>query len=46
MGALIAGGFAALVPREVERATGVRTPWRIGAGLTLLTCIALVLSVV
>jgi hypothetical protein len=42
--ALIAGGFFALIPRELEQATGVRTPWRIAAALTALTIVAFVIS--
>jgi hypothetical protein len=45
LGALIAGGASAVVPREVERATGVRTPWRIAAALALLTLVAFILSI-
>lgn len=45
LGSLIAGGFAALAPRAVEQATGVRTPWRIAAALTGLVAVAFVLSV-
>jgi hypothetical protein len=45
VGALIAGGFSALIPREVEQATGVRTPWRIAAALTALTIVAFVISI-
>lgn len=45
VGALIAGGFAALIPREVEQVTGVKTPWRIAAALTALTIIAFVISI-
>jgi len=43
-GSLIAGGFAVLVPREVERLTGVRTPWRPAAVLTALAILAFVLT--
>ena len=45
VGTLIAGGFSALIPREVEQATGVRTPWRIAAALTTLTIVAFVISI-
>ena len=45
-GSLIAGGFAALAPREVERLTGVRTPWRPAAALTALAILAFVLTLV
>lgn len=43
-GSLIAGGFALLVPRDVERLTGVRTPWRVAAALTALAMLAFVLT--
>ena len=45
LGAIIAGGFSALIPREVEQVTGVRTPWRIAAALTALTIVAFVISI-
>lgn len=44
-GGLLAGGFAVLVPRKVEQATGVRTPWRISAALTATIMLAFFLSV-
>ncbi len=44
IGALVAGGFSALFPRQVEKATGVRTPWRIAALLTSLVGFAFVIS--
>ncbi len=34
--ALLVGGIAAFIMQGVERATGVRTPWRRAAGLTVL----------
>jgi hypothetical protein len=43
-GSLVAGGFALLVPRDVERLTGVRTPWRVAAALTALAILAFVLT--
>ncbi|WP_299988108.1 hypothetical protein [uncultured Ruegeria sp.] len=46
VGALVAGSFSAFFPREVERATGVRTPWRIAALLTALVGVAFVISVI
>ena len=45
LGTLIAGGISALIPREVEQATGVRTPWRIPATLTALTIAAFIISI-
>lgn len=45
IGALLAGGLSALVPRNVEKATGVRTPWRTAAALTGLVVVAFVFSV-
>lgn len=46
LGALVAGGAATLVPFNMENRTGVRTPWRQTAALTLLTLLAFVLSLV
>ena len=40
----IAGWFATTVPRRVEARTGVRTPWRITAGLVALSALGFVLS--
>lgn len=45
-GALVAGGFAAMVPRSVETSTGVRTPWRIAGTLTVLVSLAFALSTI
>ena len=41
---LIAGGPATNAAKTVEDATGVKTPWRIAAGLTALVVLAFVLS--
>lgn len=46
VGGLTAGGFAIVVPRNAENRTGVRTPWRIAAMLTLLGIVAFLLSVI
>ena len=45
VGSLIAGSIAVTAPRELEQVTGVRTPWRIAALLTILTTIAFGMSV-
>ncbi|MFZ7089986.1 hypothetical protein [Primorskyibacter sp. 2E233] len=44
--ALISGWFAASVPKAVEAQTGVKTPWRIAAGLMALALLGFVLSVI
>lgn len=41
---LIVGGIATRVTYETEKATGVRTPWRQGAGLTGLSVLAFILD--
>ena len=46
IGALVAGGFTALGARTVEISTGVRTPWRIALGLTAVSTVAFILSVI
>lgn len=43
-GAAAAAVPAIIVPRQVERASGVRTPWRAGAVLLAIAGAALVLS--
>ena len=45
LGGVIAGGASAIVPRKVEQATGVRTPWRLAAAITSLVLAAFILSI-
>ena len=45
LGAVIAGSFATFVPRKVELATGVRTPWRIAPALISLTILGFITSI-
>ncbi|WP_425040331.1 hypothetical protein [Primorskyibacter sp. S187A] len=42
----IAGGGIALAGRETENVTGVKTPWRIAAGLAGLALLAFVLAMI
>ena len=46
IGTLIAGAFTTLVPRQVESETGVRTPWRIAAGLCGIATVAFLISLI
>ena len=41
---LLVGVPSMIVPRQVENVTGVRTPWRVAAGLLAVSAVAFALS--